>query len=171
MLVFFLPEFSGDSSFNWRNLSYWFNKSFWWCQFTWCTICISLTAASACNFVQFFFGSAKTIPATMVYWQKTFSNLAARSLPKLQYRTVINFWRCLFVWMVFWLHFVDTNFGKFWKKKLVFIFKIISKNAFGLQTKRKKKKRIPVGISASYVSLHEKHNKYLLQKLTHLIIS
>ena len=40
-----------------------------------------------------------------------------------------------------------------------------------LQTKRKKKKRIPVGISASYVSLHEKHNKYLLQKLTHLIIS
>ena len=171
MLVFFLPEFSGDSSFNWRNLSYWFNKSFWWCQFTWCTICISLTAASACNFVQFFFGSAKTIPATMVYWQKTFSNLAARSLPKLQYRTVINFWRCLFVWMVFWLHFVNTNFGKFWKKKLVFIFKIISKNAFGLQTKRKKKKRIPVGISVSYVSLHEKHNKYLLQKLTHLIIS
>ena len=131
MLVFFLPEFSGDSSFNWRNLSYWFNKSFWWCQFTWCTICISLTAASACNFVQFFFGSAKTIPATMVYWQKTFSNLAARSLPKLQYRTVINFWRCLFVWMVFWLHFVDTNFGKFWKKKRVFIFQIISKNAFG----------------------------------------
>ena len=79
----------------------------------------------------FFFGSAKTIPATMVYWQKTFSNLAARSLPKLQYRTVINFWRCLFVWMVFWLHFVDTNFGKFWKKKRAFIFQIISKNAFG----------------------------------------
>lgn len=128
MLVFFLPEFSGDSSFNWRNLSY---KSFSWCQFTWCTICMSLTAASACSFAQFFFGSAKTIPATMVYWQKTFSNLAARSLPKLQYRTVINFWRCLFVWMVFWLHFVDTNFGKFWKKKLVFIFQIISKNAFG----------------------------------------
>lgn len=81
--------------------------------------------------LNFFFGSAKTIPATMVYWQKTFSNLAARSLPKLQYRTVINFWRCLFVWMVFWLHFVDTNFGKFWKKKRVFIFQIISKNAFG----------------------------------------
>ena len=33
--------------------------------------------------------------------------------------------------MVFWLHFVDTNFGKFWKEKRVFIFQIISKNAFG----------------------------------------
>ena len=175
MLVFFLPEFSGDSSFNWRNLSYWFNKSFWWCQFTLCTICMSLTAASACNFVQLFFGSAKTIPATMIYWQKTFSNLAARSLPKLQYRTVKIFggaYSCEWCFgCILWIPILTNFERKSWYLFFKLFLRMLLVKSVKLQTKRKKKKRIPVGISASYVSLHEKHNKYLLQKLTHLIIS